>query len=413
MASSRSSSSRAATRTSPGSRRPSRPPRGPSTDPGWLLESRLPVGPSELLGALSDPRTEETEQAGREQAGQEQAGQEQAGQAEQAGQTGAEPGATAPEPGTPDRSMTENAQPPEEPWAALRAKDTWPFGPEESMWPLRPAPAAGTPPPRSTTTPVRRISAKKPRKHTSTGFRLTLCLLAVLTGTLAVAGYVATRPVHEQGEPDVAPALAATGRPPATDSTDLSPLITGSSGAFSYVGGYGPVLGDDGPIYPFRVAVEQPAVADAGAHFADVINRTLGDKRSWIAGHRFRFRRVPESAPARFTIYLASAGTSERMCRGGGLETDGYTSCRLPGRVIINDDRWETAIPGYGRPLPIYRAYAINHEVGHQLGHGHESCPGKGDPAPVMMQQTYGLKGCVANSWPYLSNRRYTGPPTS
>jgi uncharacterized protein DUF3152 len=185
----------------------------------------------------------------------------------------------------------------------------------------------------------------------------------------------------------------------------------GTSGKFGYVRGYGPVLGRAGPVRRFRVAVELPARSPSD--FAAEVDRALGDPRSWIAGHRFRLRRVPGSAAAEFTVYLASARTSKRMCLTGGLRTDGYTSCRLPGRVIVNDSRWSSSVPGYGAPLATYRAYAINHEVGHQFGHGHEKCPGKGEPAPVMMQQTYGLRGCRANSWPYRNGKRWTGPPTA
>ena len=212
-----------------------------------------------------------------------------------------------------------------------------------------------------------------------------------------------------RAEPWVAPSVttpAATVRPVAVRRVPAAvPANAGTSGKFGYVEGYGPVLGQAGPIRRFRVAVELPT--RAATDFAHQVDRTLGDPRSWIAGRRFRLQRVPLSGPAEFTVYLASAATSKRMCLAGGLQTDGYTSCRLPGRVIINDSRWTSSVPAYGAPLATYRAYAINHEVGHQLGHGHVTCPGPGEPAPVMMQQTYGLRGCVANSWPYVNGRRW------
>jgi hypothetical protein len=206
--------------------------------------------------------------------------------------------------------------------------------------------------------------------------------------------------------PVVAPPSTAPPRPAAVA------FLNAGTGVFAYAPGPGPLLGTAGVLWRFRVAVEFGAGQDP-ASFAATVDRVLGDPRSWIASKRLRLQRVPQAADAEFTIFLATPGTSERMCAAGGLDTEAYTSCRLPGQVIINAARWLGSVPGYGAPLATYQAYAINHEVGHQLGQGHEACPGPGRPAPVMQQQTLRLAGCVANGWPYLNGRRYQGPPVA
>ncbi|MFC6561976.1 DUF3152 domain-containing protein [Actinoplanes utahensis] len=210
---------------------------------------------------------------------------------------------------------------------------------------------------------------------------------------------------------EIRPAPAVTGAAP-MKTGDSETVAAAKPGEFGYANTRGPVLGTGGRLYRFRVAVEETVEGTSPGEFAEAIDDTLGDERSWINKGRLRLRRVPKAgADADFTVYLASAKTSERMCAAGGLDTEGYTSCRVPGQVVINADRWDGAVPDYDGKLDVYRRYTINHEVGHELGHGHEACPGKGEPAPVMQQQTFGLKGCTANAWPYLDGKRYAGKP--
>lgn len=199
---------------------------------------------------------------------------------------------------------------------------------------------------------------------------------------------------------------------PQAQAAETQAAEVGKAGEFRYAKTRGPMLGTDGDLHRFEVAVEDSVEGTKAAEFAEEIDRTLGDERSWIHDGQLRLRRVTqESGKADFTIYLASARTSEQMCATGGLQTAGFTSCRVPGKVIINADRWAEGIPDYEGHLAEYRRYAINHEVGHELGHGHEACPGEGEKAPVMMPQTYGLKGCTRNAWPYLDGERYSGEP--
>ncbi|NYH43533.1 hypothetical protein HNR22_003260 [Micromonospora jinlongensis] len=188
------------------------------------------------------------------------------------------------------------------------------------------------------------------------------------------------------------------------------------TGGFGYDDRSGPVLGRAGELRRYRVAVESGSNEDA-AEFALAVRTALAGPGSWVDSGRLRLQQVPGDAPRDFTVYLATARTAGRMCADGGVDIRvggrPYTSCRAPGQVIINLDRWRLSVPHFvsaGVPLAVYRTYVVNHEVGHQLGHRHERCPGAGRPAPVMMQQTLFLNGCRVNQWPYLDGRRYAGP---
>ncbi len=190
-------------------------------------------------------------------------------------------------------------------------------------------------------------------------------------------------------------------------------------GTFLYAQSEGPMLGDAGNLLRFHLAVESN-LPDEIDEFTRMVDAVLGDPRSWIASRQLRFQREPEAVAADFTIHLVTRETANRMCRTGGLDirVDGvpFTSCRITHKVVINLDRWRLSVPDYvngGIPLETYREYVINHEVGHELGHGHEACPARGRPGPTMQTQTLGLKGCTANPWPYVGGKRYAGSPVA
>ncbi len=205
-----------------------------------------------------------------------------------------------------------------------------------------------------------------------------------------------------------APVIAAPSATPSGTPTYTGPVF--GTNQFSYATTQTAVFGTGGTLHRFRVAVEGGLNQDANM-FAAAAVKILSDSRSWIAGGDVRLQQVPNGAPYDFTLYLASPGTSEKMCLVAGLQTDKYTSCRITGKVIINLARYLSAVPNYGAALDIYQEYAINHEVGHELGHGHEACPGAGRLAPVMLQQTLSLRGCTPNPWPFVAGRRYAGSP--
>jgi hypothetical protein len=241
----------------------------------------------------------------------------------------------------------------------------------------------------------------------------------LIAGLMAGAGLLAalglTRQLFFAGSDAGAPKRAVRQEAPmltAPSQPASPPPEAGAAkgdGTFAYATTDGLLAGANGAVKKYRVAVENGAGLQADT-FAAAVEKTYADPRGWTAGGDLRLQRVKGEGAADFTVFLATPATSEAMCGTAGLHTDGYSSCRITGKVIINLARWNTAIPDYGAPVGDYQTYVVNHETGHELGHGHEACPAAGKPAPVMMQQTYGLKGCVANSWPYVDGQLYTGP---
>lgn len=158
--------------------------------------------------------------------------------------------------------------------------------------------------------------------------------------------------------------------------------------------------------YTYRVDVEQGLGLD-GELFAEAVQKTLNDDRSWAHDGARTFERVSSGKPD-FVITLASPGTTATWCAKSNLDTtEDNVSCDSAAteRVMINAYRWAQGSKTYGDKIHAYRQMLINHEVGHRLGYGHVTCDKNGELAPVMQQQTKFLDHdgihCLPNPWPY------------
>lgn len=184
----------------------------------------------------------------------------------------------------------------------------------------------------------------------------------------------------------------------------LSAKLDGS-GKFDAVQGFAKAPGK-GRKYTYRVDVEQGLGLDGGL-FAQAVQKTLNDDRSWAHDGARTFERIYSGKPD-FVITLASPGTTAEWCAKSGLDTtQDNVSCDSAAteRVMINAYRWAQGSTTYGDRIHAYRQMLINHEVGHRLGYSHVTCDKNGELAPVMQQQTKFLDHdgihCRANPWAY------------
>ena len=125
--------------------------------------------------------------------------------------------------------------------------------------------------------------------------------------------------------------------------------------------------------------------------FAMEVAICLADPDGWES-KGYRFVAVKSNPPV--VIHLSSQkGLKAEGC-------DPTLSCaELGGKEMrINEQRWRYGSKQSGQDLDGYRQYVISHEMGHILGRDHVKCLGPGQPAPIMIQQTLGLHGCLPNT---------------
>lgn len=202
------------------------------------------------------------------------------------------------------------------------------------------------------------------------------------------------------GDPDAGTdASADTGTAPST-SAGTPVVVTTGDGRVSALEIPGQDTGHSGRPVTFTIEAEGGLGIDL-AEFAASVRQTLSDSRGWETADDLEFVAVsPEQArqgaPVEVRITLASPTLTDKLC--APLKTGGEVSCNHNSRAVINAKRWMLGVAHYD-DLDLYRTYVINHEVGHGLWHPHEECLTPGKPAPIMLQQTLGLDGCLA--WPY------------
>lgn len=145
---------------------------------------------------------------------------------------------------------------------------------------------------------------------------------------------------------------------------------------------------------------------DVAANFNDFrtkVAETLNDARGWSrAGLKF----VEVDSGQDVNVILSDPAS---LGATAGCSAD--LSCTTwANQVIINDVRWREgteASRAGGLSTRDYQHMVVNHEMGHWLGHyAHiEGCTAEngflGGPAPIMLQQSTGLRGCTSfNAWP-------------
>lgn len=151
--------------------------------------------------------------------------------------------------------------------------------------------------------------------------------------------------------------------------------------------------------FPFSITmkvIRYIAVVDSDVKyplkkFQSEVATYLADPDGWGKFHDF------EENPTTYDvmIHLSSPMSIQQV----GCGNPDLSCAEMNGKHLrVNAMRWTKGAPESKLPLDEYRQYVISHEMGHILGYDHTQCPGEGQPAPIMMQQTLGIGKCKPNN---------------
>ena len=237
-----------------------------------------------------------------------------------------------------------------------------------------------------------------PRRARRPWWRAVLVALVLVVGVAVAWSYLVPRPSGITGAPSPTPTPTPSPTPsiPQIARQEVWTSDTPSTGEYrSNTVTLEPATVNE-RVVDYVVKVESSVDIDPD-EAARSIQATLDDPRGWAGYGRTSFRAVTAETDTTLSIYLAAPDSAQKLCAPADIARK--WNCRVGDDVILNTDRWLYMTPTYD-DLAEYRAYLVNHEVGHSLSHPHEECPAPGQLAPIMLQQTLTVGECVPNGWP-------------